>query len=138
VRDCVALARSNGGEAENDLCGILALTEKPGQARICTARPGGRASFPDPWLIARWHPGEFKARRSPQTASRPRRNQSRSSRIASGKDGSMSPEAKLSWMIAGIGVALFVLIMAWLFTAVEKNGSLVKDAHHHTPDTTHP
>jgi amino acid transporter len=50
----------------------------------------------------------------------------------------MSPEAKLSWVIAGIAVALFVLIMAWLFTAVEKSGSLVKDAHHHTPETTHP
>jgi hypothetical protein len=45
----------------------------------------------------------------------------------------MSPEAKLSWMIAVIAVAMFVLIMAWLFTGVEKSGSLVKDAHHHTP-----
>jgi hypothetical protein len=50
-----------------------------------------------------------------------------------GEDGSMSPEAKLSWMIAAIAVAMFVLIMAWLYTALEKSGSLVKDAHHHTP-----
>jgi hypothetical protein len=55
-----------------------------------------------------------------------------------GEDGSMSPEAKLSWMIAVIAVAMFVLIMAWLFTGVEKSGSLVKDAHHHTPETTRP
>ena len=50
----------------------------------------------------------------------------------------MSPEAKLSWMIAGIAVALFVLIMAWLFTAVEKSASLVKDVHHRTSETTRP
>jgi hypothetical protein len=48
------------------------------------------------------------------------------SRVASGEVGSMSPEAKLSWMVTAIAVAMFVLIMAWLFTAVEKSGSLVK------------
>jgi hypothetical protein len=50
----------------------------------------------------------------------------------------MSPEAKLSWMIAAIAVAMFVLIMAWLYTAVEKSASLDKDAHHHTSETTRP
>jgi hypothetical protein len=59
------------------------------------------------------------------------------SRIASGELGSMSPEAKLSWMIAAIADALFALIMAWLFTAVEKSASLVKD-HHRTSETTRP
>jgi hypothetical protein len=59
------------------------------------------------------------------------RNQSRSSRIALGEDGSMSPEAKLSWMIAAIAVAMYVLIMAWLFTAVEKSGSWSRRAPPH-------
>ena len=59
-------------------------------------------------------------------------------RIASGEDGSMSPEAKLSWMIAVIAVPLYVLIMAWLYTALEKSGFLVKDVPRHTPETIRP
>jgi hypothetical protein len=50
----------------------------------------------------------------------------------------MSPEAKLSWMIAAIAVALYVLIMAWLYTALEKSGPRVKDVPRHTPETIRP
>jgi hypothetical protein len=52
-------------------------------------------------------------------------------RIASGEDDSMSPEAKLSWMIAAIAVALYMLIMAWLYTALEKSGPLVNRTESH-------